>query len=170
MANLCDFEMMVKGERKNIDLFFAALTQTGNVWMGRGACADIYYDDANTATISGDCKWSIHSALFTDAVSMREQKETGIGSWAWNEQSDSRDYVTLFEACKNYHVNVEVYSEETGCEFQEHYKYENGETLSDCVDYTEVYNEDTEEYESTGGYESWDFNLADVQLSPNCQS
>lgn len=163
MANLCSFQMEIRGSIEGILKFFNALTQEGDVWMGRGADATLYLDEKNeSASIDGCCKWSIQSALIDDAMSMDHQKKTGKGYWSWDKESQKRDYITLFEACKKYHVNMEVYSEECGCEFQEHYKYENGYELEDCVDYSEEYDEETDEYISTGGYESWDFDLKPV--------
>ena len=162
MANLCSFSMQIKGSKDGIKRFYEAMTQEKDVWMGRGADCYIEFEDDNTASINGSCKWSIQSALIDNAMSMDYQKKTGEGYWSWDEESQKRDYITLFEACKKYHVNMEVYSEEPGCEFQEHYKYENGCELEDCVDYSEEYDEETDEYISTGGYGSWDFDLAPV--------
>lgn len=163
MANMCEFKMQVKGTSENIELFFRALTQSNTVWMGRGACADIeYYDKDNMAIITGWCKWSIQSALIDDAISMREQKEEGEGIWCQTEIDKVKEFFTLFEACAKYHVNMEVYSCEVGCEFQEHLKYENGNIINESTDYTEIFDEDSQEWVSTGGY-SWDFDLAEVE-------
>lgn len=63
MANICSFRMRLKGEKENISKFFSALTQAGNIWMGRGAEADIDFLSDNEAEIEGCCKWSIQSAL-----------------------------------------------------------------------------------------------------------
>ena len=48
MANLCSFSMQVNGKHDNIERFYNALTQNGDIWMGRGAEADINYDDELT--------------------------------------------------------------------------------------------------------------------------
>jgi uracil-DNA glycosylase family 4 len=69
-------------------------------------------------------------------------------------------FVTLFEACKQLELDMEVYSEECGCGFQEHYLFIDGELVAEeCVDYSEEYNEETEEYESSGGFDDWDFEI-----------
>lgn len=125
MANICEFSMQVNGEHKNIEKFYEALTQKNDIWMWRGAEADIAYEDeAKRAFIDGYCKWSICAALIKNALSMKEQKETGERYWSGID--DVKEFLTLFEACKKYHVNMEVFSEELGERFQEHYKYENG--------------------------------------------
>ena len=86
MANMCDFYMCVKGERENIEDFFQALIQEGNVWIGRGADAGIAFKGDNMALIDGTCKWSIYSALVSNAVSMRESQDT----WYFTEEEKSR--------------------------------------------------------------------------------
>ena len=159
MANLCNFQMMVKGSKEGIDKFYDALTQENHeCWMGRGAEADIYYEDG-VAEIDGYCKWSIQSALIDNATSMEVQRTTGNGMWGGIE--GVKKFLTLFEACERFHVNMEVFSFEPGCCFSEHYKYENGEILDECCDYFETWNEETEDYDCEGGF-TVKFDLADV--------
>jgi hypothetical protein len=90
-------------------------------------------------------------------------------------------FITLFEACEEWELAVEVYSEECGCEFQEHYIIENEDILcNDCVDYYEFCLDDFETkeeaeeeygiiitdeewesggYISRGGFEEWIFTI-----------
>lgn len=187
MANICSFSMQVNGKHENIERFYNALTQNGKIWIGRGSEADIRYeDDDERAFIDGWCKWSIHAALVLDAISMRIQQETGKGDWHWGDGLQNVEkFLTIWEACKEFNVNMEVYSEECGCEFQEHYKYENGNVTEECVHYQEIclsYEEEEgltregieakynceisddewdEGYKSIGGFE-WDFDLEEV--------
>ena len=164
MANLCDFSMLVKGKKENIEKFYSALTQkTCEAWMGRGADAEINYDDDENALISGYCKWSISSSLIDDAVSMEKQRTTGKGRWYWEDEiKNVKLFITLYEACERYNVNMEVFSEEPGCCFAEHYKYENGNIEEEIREFHEEYDEETGDYlGSNGGYER-DFDLADV--------
>lgn len=105
-ANICCFRMSVKGDKSNISKFTSALTQDGEVWMGRGAEADIDFLSDSEAEIEGCCKWSIQSALIDDSFSMRRQKETGEGYWG--DLDTSKGFISLFEACEEYHVNMEV--------------------------------------------------------------
>ncbi len=180
MANLCDYDMRVKGSRKNIEKFINALNQTGNIWMGRGAETNVTYDDEDTettASVFGYCKWSIVSALIDNAKSMREHPER------WDcGKNDELTFITLDEASKIYNVNVEVYSQEPGCEFEEHYLIIKGEIIKDdCVHYEEFYKgdfdtkeefeqeydltitdeewNDGEDYYSRGGFSNWDFSF-----------
>ena len=96
MANICCFRMSVKGDKSNISKFTSALTQDGEVWMGRGAEADIDFLSDSEAEIEGCCKWSIQSALIGDSFSMRRQKETGEGYWG--DLDTSKGFISLFEA------------------------------------------------------------------------
>lgn len=82
---------------------------------------------------------------------------------------------------KRLNLDIEVYSEECGCCFQEHYIIVNGNIVADeCVDWYEYYigdyntKEEAEEeleieitdqewkhdyYISRGGFENWDFEI-----------
>jgi hypothetical protein len=173
--------MKVRGERDNIEKFYNAMMQQGNVYMGRGADASIDYDDEDgTAQIEGWCKWSVASAMVSNAVSMRTEPNT----WYWGDgvDSSSLEFVTLFEACKKWNIDMEVYSEEPGCCFQEHYLVIDGDIVcDDCTEWNEYCIEDFETKEeaeselgieitdeewnsgdifiSRGGFEYWDFEI-----------
>lgn len=176
MANMCYFEMCVVGKHENIKKFYEALSQSKDVWMGRGASAEILYDSENKAFINGECKWSIQSALIDNAVSMRKEPER------WYKLNTNYEYITLWEACEKYDLKMEVYSEECGLGFQEHYKYVDGDITNECIDWCEYYvdhdeyatkkefeeeykisitNDEWEsaDYVSRGGFESWEFSI-----------
>lgn len=183
MANMCCLQMIVRGERKNIEAFYNAMSQKGKIWMGRGASAEIEYEEGtNRALINGECKWSVQSALVDNAISMRSDP-TG---WYFGDGVDGSEleFITLFEACKRWNLNMEVYSEECGCEFQEHYVFVDGDLVCDeCVDYNEYdlsefetkeeaeeelgikitdeewENKDDDEWITRGGFEAWDFEI-----------
>ena len=141
MANICDFSMCVKGAHDDIEKFYNAITQNGNIYMGRGADAEIQYEDEEGgAFIDGWCKWSIQSAMIDDALSMQKQKESGIGNWYGIDKNDKHEYITLWEACRKFNLDMEVYSKESGYEFQEHYLFKDGNIqYEDCVKYYEYY-------------------------------
>ena len=181
MANLCSFCMCVKGTHDNIEKFYNAMFQNGNIYMGRGAEADIRYEhEEDKAFITGSCKWSIQSAMIDNAISMRENPKR----WYWGDGADSSnlEFITLFEACKKWNLDMEVYSEESGCCFQEHYMFVDGELVCDeCIEWNEYYIDEYETKEeaeedleieitdeewnsgesfiSRGGFEDWDFNI-----------
>mgnify|MGYP003296935919 CR=1 FL=1 len=137
MANICSFSMYVKGNNDDIQSFYNAMCQNGKFYMGRGADAEIVIDEG-CANIDGWCKWSVQSALIDNAISMR----TNPGMWYFGDDFDASqvEFITLFEACKKWNLDMEVYSEECGCEFQEHYMFVDGKLIIDeCVEWHEYY-------------------------------
>lgn len=180
MANICSFSMRVKGNKDDIEQFYNAMSQKGTIYMGRGAEADIDWDDDDVAMIDGWCKWSVQSAMVTNAISMRTEPDI----WYWGDGVSSKglEFITLFEACKKWNIIMEVYSEEGGCQFQEHYICDKGDIICDeCVNWEEhdiddyETKEDAEEelgikltdeewankYErvTRGGFPDWDFEI-----------
>ena len=144
MANLCSFLMKVRGNKEDIIQFHKALNQEGKIWMGRGAETDLVFEEDGAAFMSGTCKWSVISALVDNAISMR----TEPNRWSFSEEDKDLEFVTLFEACKKWNLIMEVYSEECGFEFQEHFICDKGEVLCDeCVDWEEydIYDYETRE-------------------------
>lgn len=179
MANICSFSMCVKGQYNDIEKFFDAMLQNGNIHMGRGAEAEISFDDGgDTAYIDGWCKWSVQSAMIDNAISMR----TNPDQWYFGDGVDHTqfEFITLWEACERWNLTMEVYSEESGCCFQEHYMYVDGEIACDCVEWNEYCLDDFETKEEAeeelgiditdaewnsesfigrGGFGSWDFEI-----------
>ena len=177
MANMCNFVMRVRGKRENIEKFYNSMNQQGNIYMGRGAEASIDYGDDDVAEIVGWCKWSVVSALIDNAISMR----TEPNKWHFFEDISEVEFITLIEACQKWDLDMEVYSEEPGCCFQEHFLVINGELVDeDCVDWYEycIDDYDTKEdaerelgieitdeewrndaFVGRGGFESWDFEI-----------
>ena len=142
MANLCSFSMLVKGKHDDIEKFYRAMRQKGYIWMGRGADAEIDYDDNfdleghDRATIDGWCKWSIRSALYDNAISMRREPER----WFFGNDVNSveLEFITFVEASEKWNLEVEIFSEEPGCCFQEHYIVRNGiKEVAECVEWNE---------------------------------
>ena len=162
MANICNFSMVVKGKKENIEQFTDMMQQKGTVWMGRGAVIhsqtmEEVENGKHRCQIDGDTKWSIMASMVLNAVSMRENPDM----WYFADGVDKTklSFVTLFEACEQLKLAMEVYSEECGEAFQEHYLFDEGQLMIDeVVEYTEEYNEETDEYESSGGF-VWDFEI-----------
>lgn len=180
MANLCSFLMRVRGSMGDIEQFYNAMMQNGTIYMGRGAEASLDWEDDNVAMINGCCKWSVQSAMVDNAISMR----TNPDRWYWGDgkSSEGLEFITLFEACKKWNIVMEVYSEECGCEFQEHYICDKGDVIcNECVEWHEydLYDYETkeeaeEDYDTKftdeewankdervtrGGFENWDFEI-----------
>lgn len=137
MANICSFSMCVKGTHENIEKFYNAMCQDGNIYMGRGADAQILYEDEeNRALIDGWCKWSVQSAMIDNAISMRT--EPNMWGWTKDVNPSTLEFITLWEACARWNIDMEVFSEEPGCAFQEHYLIIDGQVVcEDCVEWNE---------------------------------
>ena len=162
MANICSFSMKIIGARENIEKFIDMMKQKGTVWMGRGASVDFtdieeLENGKYGCQIDGDTKWSVQSSMISNAISMRTEPE----KWCFDKGTDKSKltFITLYEACEQLQLDMEVYSEEPGCGFQEHYVFVDGQLVTEeTADYTEEYNEETDEWESSGGF-VWDFEI-----------
>lgn len=156
MANLCSFLMKARGNKGDIEQFHKALNQEGKIWMGRGAETDLTFEEDGAAFMSGTCKWSVISALVDNAISMRTEPDL----WAFSSEDKDLEFITLFEACKKWNLVLEVYSEECGLEFQEHFICNKGEVIcEECVEWHEydIYDYNTkEEAEKELGFEITD--------------
>ena len=144
MANICSFNMIVRGKKENIENFKKMMNQDGNVYMGRGAEIDFedmeeLNDNDYRCQLNGQTKWSIQSSLIDNAISMREDN----GRWSFGDIDKTKlSFVTLYEACEQLELDMECYSEESDIGFQEHYLFVNGELIKDeCVDYSEEYDD-----------------------------
>jgi hypothetical protein len=153
------------------------MIQKGDIWMGTGAEAEIEFESEDRAFITGWCKWSIQSALIDNAESMRANPDR----WWWGDEGKPSEFITLWEACKKWNLDMEVYSEESGCCFQEHFVSIEGDVVcQECVEWNEYSIEDYETKEeaevdlgieitdqewehdyfiSRGGFDNWDFEI-----------
>ena len=134
MSNLCSYSMRIKGERENVYEFHKRMEDydmPNHLW--RIFEADIYDECENedgtiTIDVAGSCAWSIESCCRASGYS---------------------EGVDLFEVnSRELNLEIESWSDECGCAFQEHYHYKNGECLIDeSVEWHEYYY-DEDDYES----------------------
>lgn len=147
MANLCGFSMIIKGKSNNLQRFIDAMSQNGDIWMGRGADVEIVdrdvldiVNDLERWELSGWCKWSVQSSLVDDAFSMEKQRTEGKGCWNWNGNiSNVSEFISLWEASSRFNVDFELFSEEPGMGFQEHMYAINDGVIDETNDYSEYY-------------------------------
>lgn len=188
MPNYCDYSMCVKGTKENVEEFIKVIQADYNygtmefshdrhffrVFEANYDEIEEMLDGKYQAIIDGYCAWSVRSCMFD-----------GYASYY---NSIKKDYpnnfrgTTLLTESERLNLDIEVYSEECGCCFQEHYVVVNGDLICDeCVEYNEYcideYNskEDAEAelgieisdeewdsgecFISRGGFESWDFEI-----------
>ena len=134
MPNLCSYSMRVKGKKENVYEFHKRIgdyEKPNHLW--RIFETDIYDECENedgtiTIDVAGSCAWSIESCCRASGYS---------------------GGIDLFEInSRELKLEIECWSDECGCCFQEHYLYKNGECLiDDCVEWNEYYY-DEYDYES----------------------
>lgn len=127
MANWCDFRMMVRGKKDNVDTFYKYLTDYENSkkYFARIFCADIDSESADdngikTMKLSGDCAWSVYSSMCE-----------GVYTYYTENRSTDPKLTCLREATQELQLEVEIRSEEPGMGFWEHIHYKDGECLCD---------------------------------------
>lgn len=187
MPNLCFYSMCIKGKKDNV-VEFIKIIQAGYNYISMTFDDDRHFcrvfdadvidgikqveNDIYQAVINGNCAWSVRCCMFADGY----------------YEDLKRDYpneyrcTTLPIESERLNLDIEVFSEETGMCFQEHYVIKNGEVVvSECVDYEEYWHDDFEtkeeaeeeydieitdeewnngeDYFSRGGFESWAFSI-----------
>ena len=186
MPNYCMYQMRIQGKPNDVaevikviqaDYNYDTMQFSADKHLFRVFDADIMDDEivgnVRDVVINGSCAWSVFSCMMEgDGTYYSSFKDTYVQFRG----------TTLVQLSKKYSVMIEVYGEESGCEFQEHYLIHNGELLiDDTVRYIELYKEYLEEDETTlaevleesgftmddvtdeddyyriGGFESWDF-------------
>lgn len=145
MANDCEYEMRITGSKETIERVFQCLTGDYNYEEGKPSHEHFFRifsatkeelteneDGTYTQVIYGDCAWSVASCMLDGAFSYyecvkKDHPEIFMGT-------------TLKEQSKD--CIIEVFSEEPGMGFSEHYIFKNGVCL--CQDEQEI---------KTGGYD-----------------
>lgn len=133
MANCCEFEMAITGERENIFKLKDDICSKFRVYSCYAYDTDSIDSkrDISRLYIGGECAWSVRSAMV--------------------------DY-GLIELTEEYNVDVEIYSTEPGIGFQEHMLISKGDTIiMDCVDYEEHWIDDIGSVEAYNAEYGTDF-------------
>ena len=173
MANECNFSMKVKGEKRNILTFINELTPSYdyesdpiikeggprhftrifNIEIDNESelenCKD---DDITSVIIDGTCAWSVWSCMCKGPHTYYSSLKRDYG--------DKCVATNLEDETRLLNLEVEIFSDECGLCFQEHFLYNKGECIiEEERDYEEYYNEETDEYTCDGAFESWDFSI-----------
>ena len=136
MPNYCDYEMKIKGSKQAIRRVVKCLEADYNYSKGKPEhrhffrVFDVFQngnleknDDGTWSLyVYGDCAWSVYSAMVS---------KTGESYYYACKEKYPQDFMgtTLLEESKN--CEIEVFSEEIGCMFSEHYLFKNGKCLID---------------------------------------
>lgn len=162
MANCCEFDIHVKGKKKDILSFVEGLLseydpnpeliyhyylkgtdiptkcKIGRRIYSIEGCNDLYedthsMDEEIVAALWGDCAWSCGGCLIFDDI------DDGI--------------IDVREASRRYNLAVQIKSCEPGSGFSEDIYMENGEGYEDSYDYDSVDIEGCESYDDLEDYE-----------------
>ena len=171
MPNICDYAMGIEGKQENIHKLHTIMSKedyTSGPHLFRVFDADLIQDDEDFGEIVGSCAWSV-------SVCMLEES-----SAAYIHGDDASSNGTSLERLsKDLELKIEIYSDEPGVGFQEHYVIENGEITvkeiedveyywTDEFDTVEEFNKaynlnvskvayENEDQIQIGGYEEWSY-------------
>lgn len=175
MPNYCNYGMKIKGQKENVEKLVSYLK------------ADYYYKEDGTVECSADkhffrifeveethsenegdlyssmvygyCAWSVYSCMMQGEHTYYNR---------FKEKDKKEFYGThMVEATNELDLEVEIFSEESGMGFMEHYIIDKGKVLvDDCVDWRElydeegepIYDEETGEQKAEGGME-WAYTI-----------
>ena len=160
MPNLCCFEMNVQGTKERVENFIKVIKANYDYNSDTCECdydrhlfrvfeADVFSDTINesnirTIEIVGQCAWSVYSCMCEGGSTYYNDFKTEKGFKGTTLQKESA-----------LGLAIQVYSEESGCAFQEHFVYVNGETIAEeCIDWEENYidnEDDLAEYNKSHG-------------------
>lgn len=175
MPNFANYQAQIKGAKENVLKVFDAFKQEKyedgphmyRIFEANADDEPVQVDDGEFILgISGYCAWSIHSCMFPDSL--------------YFTKGTSPNAVDILTLSEQHQVQVEMYSEEPGVGFQEHYYINRGELVIDDIaeDYTSVYMDayesvdeifedlgvriseeqfKNEEFVDIGGFENWNF-------------
>ena len=144
MPNYCNYSMCVVGKKKSIEEFIEVMNADYNygtmVFQGDRHMFRVFeavndeiverHDGRLETIINGYCAWSVRSCMFEDGY-YRDLKK--------NYPNEFRGTTLLLES-ERLGLDIEVYSEESGMCFQEHYVIIEGELVRDeSVDWEEIW-------------------------------
>lgn len=186
MPNYCNYSMCVVGRKENVEEFikvieadydYGSMEFSHDRHMFRVFEAEVNeieerYAGVYQAIISGYCAWSVHSCMLEGGYYEDFKKSFGANFKG----------TTLILESERLDIDIEVFSEESGMCFQEHYIIREGKMCcNECVDWTEYWIDDYETKEeaeselgieitdeewdsgdacfSRGGFDNWDFEI-----------
>jgi hypothetical protein len=185
MSNPCFYSMKVKGTKEDVEEFIKVIKADYNYdtmefsfdrHLQRVFSAeeeDIEVIDSNTCSvfISGECAWSVVVCMLDDGYYVDMKARLG----------NKFRGTTLEIESERLNLDIEVFSEECGCCFQEHYVILHGVVeVEECVEWHEYFLDEYESKEEAedeleieitdaeweeremitrGGFGDWDFSI-----------
>lgn len=152
MPNYCDYTMSVKGSAENVEEFIKIIkadydyrknefSNKPHMWRVFEAEVydDYYLEKLRCIEIKGYCAWSVYSCMLE-----------GEHTYYNDMINESINYGTsLLKESERLNLIFEVYSEEPGMLFEEHYIVKDNKLIEDeCLNYEEFYISEHDDYES----------------------
>ncbi len=152
MPNYCDYEMKIRGSRKAINRVMECLKTDYNYGEGKPTHKHFFrvfdvnsngikYEGNGIYTIEvwGYCAWSIATSMLGN-----DKAKTSYYACVKESHPDIFMGTNLWEQSKD--CEIELFGEETGMCFSEHYLFRNGRmVVSECVDIDCEFDEEEEE-------------------------
>lgn len=138
MPNWCNFEMRVKGKKRDIEKAYKQIFASDYGDEGRHLHRvhtdfnEFQFNENGIAVINGYCAWSVHSCMFD-----------GEGTYALSEKAKNPNYLgtTIVQISKDFNLIIEICSEETMMGFIEEFVIVYGDVLKNvCYDIHPRYN------------------------------
>lgn len=162
MPNYCNYQLKAKGDKKNLEKLHKIMNAdydynkeevycSEDAHMFRIFEATLIESKDDYIIIDGHCAWSVMACMFNDKYTYYRNMKT--------KYKDECKATTIDKLSKELKLDIEIFSEESGCGFMEHFLIKQGEIIiDDCVDYCENYDTETEESHPEGGLE-WIYSI-----------
>ena len=157
MANNCMYSMLIVGEKENVNEFEQMMqySHPQNICFARifeayESRRFLLKDGRTAVQLDGDCAWSVFSCMME-----------GYGTY-YSDHKDNSDtkLTTLTHEGERLRLDIEIFSEEPGIGFTEHYRIINGQIIVyDCLDYEECWY-DEDEFDSFEDFKK-EYNIPD---------
>lgn len=152
MPNYCYGEILIKGHKDSVDEFVKIMQADYDYYtmefshkphMYRVFSADYNYENKleglmKEVCLSFECAWSAYVCMFN-----------GPGSYYYHDSKELIYGTHVQEQAKRLQLEIEIYSEEPGVGFQEHYLVDNFGNIiinDEKDDYQEIYIEEYKDY------------------------
>lgn len=174
MANNCFYDMRVAGKKETVESVIEFVKN-----HSYDGC-DVYDENEPSAEyekdvfINGDVKWSVMTAWNTDKYYKYPRSEFAISTSKGDKVAgvtDTELQERIMRADEERRkgpsildfkdgVSIEIFSEESGMGFAEHFIIKNGEiVVDDTRHFSEIYNEEDDTITQKGGYAEYDFDF-----------
>lgn len=177
MPNYCNYEMKIVGKKENVGKIVSYLQAEYNynydwekeIYKFSKCTADKHffrvfeadlldteddYDVKNkliAVTVNGSCAWSVYCCMFKGEYTYYSNPKSKYDIFKGTNMED---------VTKELDLKVEIFSEEFGNNFMEHYLIDKGNILiNECKDFETKYDKEEDVYVIASGGLDWDYQI-----------